>query len=106
MPAALVIAIGGNHYDRQIGAARFDLAQQGQPVHSEHVDVRKNYDQLEPDPVRQSIEGLLAGACEVQHVGALPHLAPKAPAKHFGNIARRVPWATLFDNHAIATFAL
>ena len=38
------------------------------------------------DPVRQLVESLFAGGREMQHIGALPHLAAKALAKQVGDI--------------------
>jgi hypothetical protein len=44
-PAALVIAIGRHHDDRQIGPLFFDLAQQRKLVHARHVDVGQDDDE-------------------------------------------------------------
>ena len=55
-------------------------------VHPRHVNVGPNHDQLGADPVRQRVQRLLAGHGKMQDIGALPHLAAKALAKHFGDI--------------------
>ena len=63
-----------------------DLAQQGQPVHAGHVDVGQDDDQLRLDPLGELVQRLLARAGEMQHIGALAHLAAKALAEQFGDI--------------------
>jgi hypothetical protein len=82
----LVIAIGGHHHHRQIGEPLFDLAQQLQTVHSRHVDVRQDDDQLRFDPFMQQTQRLFARAGEVHHIGALARLAAKALAEKISDI--------------------
>jgi hypothetical protein len=48
--AALVVAIGGDHHDREIGEPLFDLAQQLQAVHARHVDIRQDDCHARLDP--------------------------------------------------------
>ena len=55
MPPTLIVAVGRHHHDRQIGPAPLDLAQQRQPVHSGHVDVGQDDDQLRLDLAGQLI---------------------------------------------------
>ena len=64
--AALVVAIGGHHHDRQIRPPRLDLTQQGEPIHPRHVDFRQNRDQLGPDLVREPVERFLSGGGKMQ----------------------------------------
>ena len=56
------------------------------PVHAGHVDVAEDHDQRRLDAVGELIERLLAGDGEVQHVGALAHLAAEALAEKIGDI--------------------
>src|SRR5204862_7590911 len=69
-----------------LGPPGVGLAQQAQPVHARHVDVRQDDDQLGLSPVRQLVERLFAGRGKVQHIGAAARLAAKALAKHLGHI--------------------
>ena len=86
-PPPLVVAIGGHHHHRQIGVSHLDLAKQRQPVHSRHVDVGQDHDQLRLDAAHQPVQRFLAGVGEVHGVSPLPHLAAKALAEQLGDIA-------------------
>ena len=68
------------------GRCGLDLAQQGQPVHAGHVDVGQDHDQLRLDPAGELVQRLLARAGEMQHIGALAHLAAEPLAEQFGDI--------------------
>src|SRR5258708_4037300 len=84
--APFVVAIGGHHHDRQLWPALLDLAQQSEPVHSGHVDVGQDDDQLRPNALAQHAERSLARAREMQHVEALSHFATEALAKQLRHV--------------------
>jgi hypothetical protein len=49
--APLIIAIGGDLYDRQIGEAALDLAEEPQSVHSRHADIRRDQRLVDLDQI-------------------------------------------------------
>ena len=82
----LVVAIGGQHHHRQFRPPLLDLPQERQPVHSGHIDVRQDDDQLRLDLARKTLKRLRGREREMQHVDALPHLAPKLLAEQLRDI--------------------
>jgi hypothetical protein len=62
---ALVVAIGGHHHHGQFGAPLLEDAQQFEPVHARHVDIRQDDDELRLDLAGEAIERLLARGREM-----------------------------------------
>jgi hypothetical protein len=84
--SSLVIALRGDHHNRQIGAMLFDFAKQFQPVHARHVDVGQDSDECWLDFRRKLIQRLNARCGEMHDIGALAGLAAKALPEQVGDM--------------------
>ena len=84
--APFIVAIRGHHHDRESGEPLFDLAQQLQPIHPWHVDVREDDDQGRLDPVGQLLQRRLSRPGEVHHISAVACLSTEALAKKISDI--------------------
>src|ERR1051325_9556525 len=82
----LLVAIGGDHHHRDVGAQPLDFAQQCQPIHARHVDVGQYHDQLRLDAGVEPVERLLSRDRKMQDIGPLARLAAKTLAEQIGHI--------------------
>jgi len=83
---ALVVAIGGDHHDRDLRPHFLDLAQQAEAVHAGHVDVGQDDNRPRPDAVGQHLQRLLGRGHEVQRVEPLRDLAAEVLAERLGDV--------------------
>src|SRR6516165_11273222 len=81
-----IVAIGGHHHHRQVGEALLDLLEKLQPVHSGHVDVRKDREQVWFNRLVEELKGLVARVGEMHHVGAVACFAAKVLTEQVGHI--------------------
>jgi hypothetical protein len=47
--APFIVAVSGQHHHRELGSPLLDLPQERQTIHSRHIDIRQDHDQLRLD---------------------------------------------------------
>src|SRR5205807_1172530 len=84
--ATLVVTIGGHHHYRQLGPTLLYLAQEFEPVHAGHIDIREQHDQLRLEFLRKLAESLFSRPGKMHHIGALACFAAETLPEKLGDI--------------------